>query len=304
MFKALLPVLFLSAARLFSQGCSDAGFCTLGEIHSSAEPMEATQFNRIAVGSSYGIGDDGNTIITPYFSYHCDFRSWLSLTSKITAAYIDGDLGRNFNVGDWYNAANFHLKTRREQRSLTLVAGLKIPLNNSDAHYEGAPLPLSYQTSLGTVDGILGISYGIRHFEGSAALQYPFTKTNENTFFAAASLAGEDKFKSTNSFHRQPDVLLKATYRYITPNHKWQLLAGLLPIYHLGEDSYKTPGGEAIRLKNSDGLTLNGLFNADYFFKANQYLELSLAAPFVVREIRPDGLTREFVAGLEYNFAF
>ena len=33
-------------------------------------------------------------------------------------------------------------------------------------------------------------------------------------------------------------------------------------------------------------------------------LELSIAAPFLVRDIRPDGLTRSFVLGLQYQYSF
>lgn len=298
-FAALL----LAAIRLHAQGCSDAGFCTLGPLQSgAAHDDRADAPNRLTVGGSFGIGDDDNSIVTPYLVYTRTLTPSIQLTSKLTAAYIDGPKGSHFGAGDWYVAGNFLLNPAREDGRLALVAGVKIPLSNPDADHEGAVLPLSYQSSLGTFDGIAGLTYSIRGFELSAAVQVPVVQNNKNTFFASG--ADTTVFSSTNAFSRRPDALLKAAYRYTTKDLKWGFTAGLLPILHLGDDTYENPSGDEITLDNSAGLTLNGLLNVDYYVNRRQSLQLSLAAPFVVRDIRPDGLTRKFVAALEYNFVF
>lgn len=305
MKRILLPLatLLLVILRLHGQGCSDAGFCTLGQLQSSTANDDRTDTrNRLTLGGSFGIGDNDNSILTPYIVYNRKINSAIQITSKLTAAYIDGPKGSNFGGGDWYNAANFWLNPAREDGLLTLIAGVKIPLNNSNAAYEGAVLPLSYQSSLGTFDGIAGVKYAIQSFELSAALQVPFTQKSKNTFFAAP--ADTAVFSSTNAFRRQPDLLLKATSSYTTKDLKWGFTAGLLPILHLGNDSFENPAGEKITLENSSGFTLNGFLNIDFFINKKQYLEMNLATPFFVRDIRPDGLTRKFVAALEYNFAF
>ena len=55
---------------------------------------------------------------------------------------------------------------------------------------------------------------------------------------------------------------------------------------------------------NSKGLTLNGNIFFDYKLKKGNSFELSIGAPFIVRDQRPDGLTRRFVTALEYRFNF
>jgi hypothetical protein len=72
----------------------------------------------------------------------------------------------------------------------------------------------------------------------------------------------------------------------------------------LGQDSYETIFGQRETISGSDGLTINGNLISAYSFNKKNSLELSLATPFVVRDIRPDGLTRSFVASLIYKIAF
>ena len=55
---------------------------------------------------------------------------------------------------------------------------------------------------------------------------------------------------------------------------------------------------------NSCGLTLNGIAFFDYQLKSGSGFELSLGTAFVVREQRPDGLTRSYVASIEYQVSF
>ena len=54
----------------------------------------------------------------------------------------------------------------------------------------------------------------------------------------------------------------------------------------------------------SQGLTLNGNIYFDYEVDSKNALQLNLGAPFIVRDSRPDGLTRSFIANLEYRIKF
>ena len=78
----------------------------------------------------------------------------------------------------------------------------------------------------------------------------------------------------------------------------------MLFIYHLGEDSFENIFGQRENIKGSDGLTINGNLIASYTFTKQSSIELSVATPFVVRDIRPDGLTRSFVLGIHYQYTF
>jgi len=96
----------------------------------------------------------------------------------------------------------------------------------------------------------------------------------------------------------------KASYHFT--KNKWTFIPGLLGIYHLGEDSYidGSISNKPILLKGSSGLTLNGTLSV--FYKVNQKISLGIVSgtPFVVRDIRPDGLTRKFVVSPELTINF
>ena len=140
----------------------------------------------------------------------------------------------------------------------------------------------------------------------ASAIQQPLSGTNRNTFLPAYwNTAAANKYSPTNTFKRKGDVLLRAGYNLITKN-KLDLNIGLLGIYHLGEDTYinGNVSNDAIALTGSAGLTLNGTAALRYKVNDKFSLGLSGGVPFVVRDIRPDGLTRKFVISPEIIFNF
>lgn len=115
--------------------------------------------------------------------------------------------------------------------------------------------------------------------------------------------SGTDYFSTTNLFERKPDALLRSTYTIKTKNERFTFKPNLLFIYHLGEDAYEDIYGKRQAINGSDGLTVNGNLITAYNSKAGS-LELSMAAPFVVREARPDGLTRSYTVAIGYKTTF
>ncbi len=163
-------------------------------------------------------------------------------------------------------------------------------------------MPLDYQSSLGTIDLFLGTNFRYHKWDFNAAVQLPIVNLNKNSYFR--EYAGTDDFSSTNLFERKPDALLRATYSIKTPNQKFTFKPNVLFIYHLGNDSYENIFGQRESIIGSQGLTVNGNLITSYNLTKQSSLELSLATPFVVREVRPDGLTRSFVLGLYYQYSF
>jgi len=78
----------------------------------------------------------------------------------------------------------------------------------------------------------------------------------------------------------------------------------LLPIYHLSNDKFTDIDGIEQEIEGSEGLTLNWNIYLDYPLNDTQNLQLILGAPFIVRDARPDGLTRSFIASLDYRINF
>lgn len=305
----LLGVLFLltMAKATYSQGCSDAGICTVDGVKGysfSFYGEEETVKNWFKSGITYGLGEFGVNVFNPYLEYSYMFSDKISMVSKLTYAYIDGGLGTTNGLGDVILTGNFILM-QKEKSSISLVVGGKVPLNKSDRSSDGDPLPMHYQTSLGTYDLLVGLSYSYGNLGTNIAWQQPIINANENEFMSPADQTLEaSKYLSTNSFERKGDVIARVSYAIPFKNNKWVLRPSILGIYHLGEDTYVDNAGVEQKISGSQGLTLNNNIFLNYSFSDRKQLEFSIGAPFVTREARPDGLTRGMVIGLQYSYSF
>jgi hypothetical protein len=163
---------------------------------------------------------------------------------------------------------------------------------------------MDYQSSLGTFDLIFGIGYEIKKIQFIAAIQQPLTQ-NDNLFIATnyPINSGLRTFQSTNKFKRSGDVLLRISYP-ITIDSKLKLTPSILPIYHLTNDKYTEDSNVQKEITGSQGLTLNANAFLDYEFNSKNIIQLNLGIPFIVRDTRPDGLTRSFIANIEYRIKF
>jgi hypothetical protein len=169
---------------------------------------------------------------------------------------------------------------------------------------DGLPLPMDYQSSLGTFDLIFGMGYTIKKLQLVTAIQQPLTQ-NDNQFLATDY--DEDSplraFPSTNQFKRSGDVLVRISYPIVI-SPRMTFTPGLLPIYHLANDKYTDEFNVEKEIVGSQGLTLNGNIYFDYEINKKSTLQINMGVPFVVRDARPDGLTRSFIANLEYRLKF
>jgi len=280
-----------------AQGCSDAGFCSL-QYHGG---KAVNNKNSITLGNVSGVAD-GNTFVNgSYITYSRQLRKKLFWDTKFTANYASGALASNFNAGDVFTSFSVNAFAAKS-KSVILLAGLKIPLTVANDKAGGKPLPMAYQSSLGTYDLLLGASYSIHNWSFTNAWQVPLTRQNKNTFLEEYAVTND--FPSTNNFRRKTDVLLRAAYHIKKVAKNITLKPGLLAIYHLAADSYEDIYAMRRSIEGSKGVTLNANIVGSWQLNRSGSFELSLAAPFAVRKIRPDGLTREFTAGLEYKISF
>jgi hypothetical protein len=285
------------------QGCSDAGFCSLGTLKNL--PARQNGKNSIDIGSSFGIGEQKTFTVNPYLQYSRQVSDGLQLTAKITGTYASGFLGNATDGGDAYGYATIKLK-KKNNSQVRLLAGFKIPMTAAnDKNAQGKPLPLDYQSSIGTYDLILGANYLLHErFELDAGVQAPVIQANRNSFFPDEYADPRAKeFTPTNQFERRPDALLRVGY-YIPVSKTLMIRPNVLGIYHLGEDSYLNRFGVRTTILNSSGLTLNAGIVVSKQFANSTNLEFITAAPFVVRDVRPDGLTRAFAFSIQYAISF
>lgn len=282
--------------KAYAQGCSDAGFCSLKYSAGGSK-------NSVLIGNVSGVADGQTFVNGSYISYARQLSKRLVWDTRFTANYVSGELANNFNAGDVFtNIAINVWKNKTKQNSFTALAGVKIPLTSANDKAGGKPLPMAYQTSLGTYDLLLGSSFMLNKWEFTNAWQIPLTKQNKNTFIEEYSVSND--FPSANKFKRRADVLLRAAYNLKKAGSKFSFKPNLLAVYHLGKDSYEDIYAKRQVLPGSDGLTMNANIIAKYAINKTNSIELSVAAPFVVRDVRPDGLTRAFTVGVEYKITF
>jgi hypothetical protein len=61
---------------------------------------------------------------------------------------------------------------------------------------------------------------------------------------------------------------------------------------------------EVVEVDGSEGLTLNATVDARYRINERWAIELAYGSPLIVREERPDGLTRSMVLNVGLRYAF
>lgn len=298
MKKLLLIITIGIFSNSFAQGCSDAGICSIGN---SFQTTDKALKNGIEIGSIFGAGEADVTYISPYITYTRTINKRFSISSKITYSVANGSFGTRGAFGDAYLIGNYNWKPKTNTQWSSLV-GIKIPFTSSNLKINEFSIPLDYQSSLGTFDFIAGLNLNYKKWDFNTAIQIPVFNNNKNSYFTEFSDTND--FPSTNLFERKSDALFRTTYTLQTTNKKFTFKPNVLFIYHLGEDSFENVFGARETIKNSDGLTINGNIIGAYAINTKNSIELSLATPFVVREVRPDGLTREFTAGIIYKVSF
>ncbi len=286
-----------------AQGCSDAGFCSVGNLGMSHHQKNTRQYFKLSL--PVGAGDEEVFVFTPALEYGIQLNTHWQLQGKVTANYASGNLGNAFGAGDVIISGTYQVDpTKKWVTSFTL--GTKLPLNQSNLKVNGLSLPMQYQSSLGTVDLIAGVAAESDKWQFASGLQQPVSGINQNHFLPVYYNQKEAAaYPSTNDFDRKGDVLLRANYKF-TAQRKLQFSAGLLAIYHLGKDTYIDAGiqNSPIAINGSQGLTLNATGLLKYMVNKKLEIGITGGVPLVVRDVRPDGLTRSFVFAPHLNLQF
>jgi hypothetical protein len=288
-----------------SQGCSDAGVCTINSFKNNPdEPrLDSGKSQSITAGFFYGQGLRKTNVYTSFVEYNRKLNTHLSLSLKMTFAAINGELGNNTNLSDLFISAAYLINPVEKAKS-SLVLGLKIPLNHANAQAGGNALPMVYQSSLGTYDLIAGYNLMYKSLGVSLGYQQPIFNANYNQFLPYSSDSRTMEYLSTNDYRRKADLLARITYHIPIIKHRFVVRPGLLPIYHLANDSYADSAGQRISIHGSQGLTLNGTADIDFNFSKNHSIELTAARPLIARKAIPDGLLRHILMGLTYRGKF
>ena len=319
----ILPLILVASLSFLpraaqAQGCSDAGVCTagpIGELHSPNDTtVAATEHPHYArMSFSYAVGERNITILQGTAELGLQATERWGFQLRVPYLAVDGDLGSNSGVGDPVITASYAISAKTTKR-LDAMLGVKLNAGNANTRTaEGLPLPMPYQTSLGTTDLLMGLNYRNGRWRSALAFQTVLVNENTNTFTHAAWMddpMAQGYFESAY-LERASDAV--ARIQYAVPVGSLVVQPGLLAIYHVARDKRQEvpmdPAGmprlpEVVEIVGSEGLTLNLTVDARYTLNDRWAVELAYGSPLIVREERPDGLTRSLVLNMGLRYAF
>ena len=284
-------ILFLSMFELNAQGCSDAGGCSVGSM-SFLESPHKTKIN-VAIEQTFGLGEKFTLIgqTTAIIQYRLFSTTQLELRSPYIFAV--GNLGSTAGVGDMIFSVTQNLFATQTQGS-SLLMGVRLKSNNANFTYHDAPLPMAYQTSLGSNDFLTGLFYYWQKWDFYIAYQHAFNR-NKNQYIHPTNESDEKRlYYESAGLKRGDDLYFRVQHTFSLKHNKNQIKATLLNIYRLQQDQI-IKNDENIYLDDSKGLTLNVGVTLLQKLKNNKTLEWSLSFPVIDRKYRADGLTRNLV---------
>jgi hypothetical protein len=320
MRNCVLIVLILSCVALFSspslsQGCSDAGFCTMGAMKPDQPFNKKIAIKLRSMEVSFY---RGTTTLSPVIyvgtmdmSFNIlDDKSFFQV--KLPYQAVRGNLGKTSGMSDISLCFTRRIFSSRTF-DFNFSVGGKIPSNHSDMKDEtfNLPLPMYYQTSLGTYDAIAGMSMISRNWLFATGIQHPFNR-NKNHFTWAPWIPvyqngeGADYVRSYNGAYelkRGTDVMLRIerNFRFSRIN----LSAGILPIFRIARDEVtNATTQQRVKPDGTTGMAMSAIVTAGYSFSIQSGLKLLYGRKITQRDLNPDGLTRHDVTTVSYYYRF
>jgi hypothetical protein len=312
--KKLILFAFISIAcsNAFAQGCSDAGFCTMGAMKPDQPYNKKVQVKLRSMELSFyrGVTTTTPVIYVATADLNFSINSKSSFQVKVPYTMVrSGNLGKTEGLSDLSLCYTRSL-LNTDRFDINFSVGGKIPTNKSDLtsnKFPGQPLPMYYQTSLGTYDFITGLSLINRKWLFATGIQIPLKHINQNKFdwtdFPDYPVPDYiHTYSQSNLLKRGIDVMLRVerNFRF----SRFNFSTGLLPIYRIKNDRITNQQGVEIKPAGAHGLALSGIVTAGYNFNVRSGIKLLWGRKFVQRDKNPDGLTRHSVSSITYNYRF
>jgi hypothetical protein len=289
---------FLGSSQVFSQGCNDAGLCTMGDL--DARGLSTGKKYNTQLSYTFGLGEKQSLINTVQFEQRFNlFDDRGQIFLKLPFHYIYGNLGQTYGVGDVTVGFNYSYLRKKDFNASFMVAG-KLPVNDANKTIDDKGAPMVYQTSLGTYDLAVGANFTYKKWQFGAGYLKPFG-VNKNYFDYSEWPDNEDALEYTemSNLSRGDDGMIRVNRFFFTEKNRFNV--SLLALYRIQKDKV-TQNGDVVALDNSDGLTLNINLGWHKVLKNKDAITVNIAAPIITREVRVDGLTRTFILMFTYAF--
>lgn len=308
---SIIASLFIFPLLSYSQGCSDAGFCTMGAMKPDQPYNKKIQLKLRSMEVSFYRGTTTLTPIVYVATADLNFSlgSKYTFQLKVPFQFVEGQLAKTSSLGDISVCVTRNVYTS-DRFDLNLSVGGKIPTNSSDQSTRGLPLPMYYQTSLGTYDAIAGVSLINRKWLFATGIQIPLNQNNNQFTWSAwngdPEKAYVDRYTQSKNLTRGIDVMLRVERNFRLSRFNFSI--GLLPIYRITSDEITNSKGDRIskdvKGNEGNGLALSAIVTGGFNFNVRSGIKLLVGHKIVQREFNPDGLTREFVSSVTYLYHF
>lgn len=313
-FRIILFIFLINAFSHFSigQGCSDAGFCTMGAMKpdQAYDKSQVVKLKTIDFSNYVALTRFEDVIVVQNLEINVGVRKKSSFQIKLPYTTTIGPLANVSGVGD-LSLSFTHLLWANQRLQFSGTIGGKIPTGDGDRKIDGRSLPMYYQPSLGTYDAIIGFSLisrkwlwatGYQHAFGTNGSNFSWGQWKDTEFFETALI-----YPTSRRLKRGEDVMfrIERNFRF----SKFNFAIGLLEIYRINEDTRLNPKTSEREKANDDlgtskGSALTLIGSGGYNFSTKSALKVVVGRRIIKRHINPDGLSREWVFTLGYQFRF
>lgn len=308
----------MTSFESMSQGCADAGFCTMGAMRPDQNFSKKVNFKlRSAEVSHYvGLTKFGNTIRAYQLNVNVGLTKKLTAQVKLPYMQTTGVLGSTSGIGDLSLSLTRNIYAS-EKFQINFSLGMKTFLNTQDlTSADGLPLPMYYQTSLGTTDFITGISLISKKWLFATGWQKVIVGSNSgnggtanNNKFWWKPWEGHERWNEAANYpesfwlRRRADIMFRVQRNFSFS--KWSFFVGTLTIWRPKKDDWWHPSwGWWVTAPGSDGMAHNLLFGGGFNINTKSSIKISNAIRLQRRDHNPDGLSREYVNTISYQYTF
>lgn len=309
---SLLVLFAATCSTVLGQGCSDAGFCTMGAMKPDQPFNKKVPIRLRSMEISFYRGTTTLSPVVYVATADMSFNIFDSKTFfqlKLPYQAVSGNFGNTGSLGDISLCFTRNVYSA-EKFDVSVSLGGKIPSNDSNLKEPGgAAFPMYYQTSLGTYDAIAGVSLVSRKWLFATGIQHPFNSIGNEFAWGEwfPIYEGSDDYvrdyDQCYELKRGTDVMLRAerNFRFARINFS----VGLLPIFRVTKDEIlNTNTDERTKLDGTLGMALSGIVTAGYSFNTKSGVRLLAGHKITQRDVNPDGLTREMVTTVSYFYRF
>ena len=290
-----------------SQGCSDAGFCTMGAMKPDQPYNKKIALRLHSIEMNFY---RATTTLTPIIyvataDLNFSLNSKNSFQVKLPYQAVTGRLANTSSIGDISLCYTRNIYTS-DRFDLNFSLGGKIPTNHSDkVSDEGFPLPMYYQTSLGSYDFITGLSLINRKWLFATGIQIPLTKNGNQFLWESWANSDVDQtylheYNQSKELKRGTDIMFRVERNFRLS--RFHVGIGVLPIYRINNDEIADAAGNPVKPDGAHGLALSALANGGYSFNTRSGIKVIIGHNIIQRERNPDGLTRHFISTITYYY--